>query len=275
MCKASHEKGGPQRCSGDARAQLSRSAGAVQDLEGRSAALAANQGGGLGMEQELVDELYSVTAWGPARDVGRAEVLSLRLVIGWMAARGFDEIPVQDDSEVISRAALPDVDDEDLDHAVAWLPRDAFVNSTPRGGWNPVARLADLASHPLYSRQDDGASMTLPGRTIGAEDGEGGGGARMPVRVRSAATAANCSPAASWWRAACAVGRGHATAAARAGPRTAMSAAMTAKDGTDTAAIAPIPATVTVSRCGGMCRWGRVRSNSKRHNHNAAAYGEA
>lgn len=95
------------------------------------------------MNQDKVDQLYAVTQF-PARDVAQAERLSLEIAVEWMQENGFDEVPVQDDSDTISCARIPDVEDEDFDHAIAWLPRDVFINSTPRGGWNPVVRLADL-----------------------------------------------------------------------------------------------------------------------------------
>lgn len=95
------------------------------------------------MDQNKVDQLYAATQF-PARDVARAERLSLELAVEWMRENNFDEVPVQDDSDTISRACIPDVEDVDFDHVIAWLPRDAFVNSTPRGGWNPVVRLRDL-----------------------------------------------------------------------------------------------------------------------------------
>ena len=103
------------------------------------------------VQQQTIDRIYELTGDinRSAQDVREAEVLSLRFVIRWMDEHGYEVIPVQDDSNTISYARL-DIEDEDLDHAIAWPPRDVFENSTPGGGWNPVVTLDALRKHPQY-----------------------------------------------------------------------------------------------------------------------------
>ncbi|EHB48631.1 hypothetical protein MycrhDRAFT_5472 [Mycolicibacterium rhodesiae JS60] len=55
MCKASHEPGGPQRCSGDTRAKASRSQAEVSALEHREADIVSR----------TQDSASSSPAWGP------------------------------------------------------------------------------------------------------------------------------------------------------------------------------------------------------------------
>jgi hypothetical protein len=101
-------------------------------------------------QQKTIDRIYELTGNinRSAEAVREAEVLSLRFAIHWMTEHGYTVVPVQDDSKTISYARL-DIEDEDLDQAIAWLPRDVFENSTPGGGWNPVVTLEGLRKHPL------------------------------------------------------------------------------------------------------------------------------
>lgn len=102
-------------------------------------------------QQKTIDRIYELTGNinRSAEEVREAEALSLRFAINWMTEHGYTVIPVQDDSKTISYARLDNLEDEDLDHAIAWLPRDVFENRTPGGGWNPVVTLESLRNHPL------------------------------------------------------------------------------------------------------------------------------
>ncbi len=102
-------------------------------------------------QQKTIDRIYELTGNinRSVEAVREAEVLSLRFTIRWMTEHGYAVVPVQDDSKTISYARIDNIEDEDLDQAIAWLPRDVFENSTPGGGWNPVVTLERLRNHPL------------------------------------------------------------------------------------------------------------------------------
>lgn len=92
------------------------------------------------------DEFSRLQADVDMRDratVFRIEALAIEFVRDWMTEHGYAEIPVDDENEQPSYARLPDIEDEQLDHAIGWLPHSAFHNPTAPA-WNPVVRLEDL-----------------------------------------------------------------------------------------------------------------------------------
>lgn len=95
----------------------------------------------------LTNEFHTVTdANANAKlELGKTiENLAARIVYDWMAARDIEEIRVDDENRTPSFAC--DYDDQDLDHAVAWLPSTVITNFT-EPAWNPVVRRDVLTQH--------------------------------------------------------------------------------------------------------------------------------
>ncbi|EHB47619.1 hypothetical protein MycrhDRAFT_5745 [Mycolicibacterium rhodesiae JS60] len=71
------------------------------------------------------------------------EIKSAVLVYSFMRARGIEVLRVDDENKTPCYAL--DYEDEELDHAVAWLPLGSGIISNPtEPAWNPVVRIEDL-----------------------------------------------------------------------------------------------------------------------------------
>lgn len=110
MCKASHEPGGPQRCSGDSRVSYQRSTDEVARLEARAATLRAQLGaevdtrglpavvvdtlvGGIAGVRKLKDDRAAEAALGPA--FRRACEQTEQILVG-LAAKPVERWTVED-----------------------------------------------------------------------------------------------------------------------------------------------------------------------------------
>ena len=104
-----------------------------------------------------------------------SEEASARYVLDFMRARGVDQLTVDDENP--SPSYQRDFDDEeDLDHAVAWVPPSVIHNPGGRGArapWNPVIRRQDL---------EDWLAGNKPGVLDAADADEDGDGARLASR---------------------------------------------------------------------------------------------
>lgn len=94
--------------------------------------------------REIFDQLTA-----NRRDLeGRITSLAIRIVHDWMAENRLSQTAVDDGDERPSYAVLDGeiCQDDTVNDAISWLPPTLIANSTPASGWNPVVRIADLAS---------------------------------------------------------------------------------------------------------------------------------
>jgi hypothetical protein len=94
---------------------------------------------------EEFDKAYSIfiKSGQSSKHISDVEFYAAQSVRDWIVAHDMQSIPVDDENETPSYARIPDVEDEDLDDAVAWLPR-AVISNPTKPAWNPVVTLADL-----------------------------------------------------------------------------------------------------------------------------------
>ncbi|WP_100514376.1 hypothetical protein [Mycobacteroides abscessus] len=93
----------------------------------------------------LTNEFHTVTDPAVKRELGiTIENMAARIVYDWMAARDIEEIRVDDENRTPSFAR--DYDDQDLDHAISWLPATVITNFT-EPAWNPVVCRDVLTQH--------------------------------------------------------------------------------------------------------------------------------
>lgn len=79
-------------------------------------------------------------------------------VVEYMREHDMVAMLLDDENTIPSYARVDEMfEDEDLDHAVAWLPRAVIENSTPGGGWNPHVRLMKLGEWLAAGSRKDGA----------------------------------------------------------------------------------------------------------------------
>jgi hypothetical protein len=167
MCKASHEPGGPQRCSGDARQNYQHSTESVTTLEKRLADVTAELAAGGG---ELFDELLAARSEirrefnkGYALDGDKvlpSEFISDFAATSGDAVRAIDRLLekpqdqwTEDDSQAASQ----------IGGVATQMRRTAAENSIPWDEWARQARAAGLDEESLavYRRHHDAGKSAL------------------------------------------------------------------------------------------------------------------